>query len=53
MKWRFLRSERGVGIGAMPHRRRDLSDMAGTWQEDSAFDSAIEAQDTVDPSLWP
>jgi len=45
--------ERGAGIADMPRRRRDLTDIAGRWHEDSAFDSAIEAQDTVDPSLWP
>jgi hypothetical protein len=31
---------------------RDLSDLAGTWVEDLAFDAAIEAQDQIDPSLW-
>jgi plasmid stability protein len=31
---------------------RDLSDLAGTWVEDVAFDAAIEAQDQIDPSLW-
>jgi hypothetical protein len=49
----ILALERGAGIAAMPRRRRDLSDVAGSWHEDAAFDSAIEAQDTVDPSLWP
>jgi len=49
----ILALARGVGIGALPRRRRDLADIAGSWQEDPAFDSAIEAQDTVDPSLWP
>jgi hypothetical protein len=45
--------ERGAGIADMPRRHRDLTDIAGTWHEDPAFDSAIEAQDTIDPSLWP
>jgi hypothetical protein len=49
----ILALERGTGIAAMPRRRRDLTDVAGSWEEDPAFDSAIEAQDTVDPSLWP
>ncbi len=33
-------------------RRRDLSDLAGTWVEDPAFDEAIRDQDVVDPDLW-
>ena len=33
-------------------RRRDLSDLAGTWVEDPAFDQAIRDQDVVDPDLW-
>jgi hypothetical protein len=45
--------ERGTGIDSVPRRRRDLADIAGSWQEDPAFDSAIEAQDSVDPALWP
>jgi hypothetical protein len=32
--------------------KRDLSDIAGTWLEDAAFDSALAAQDTIDPDLW-
>jgi hypothetical protein len=30
----------------------DLDDLAGRWDEDPAFDEAIEAQDRVDESLW-
>ena len=33
-------------------RRRDLSDLAGTWVEDPAFDQAMRDQDLVDPDLW-
>jgi hypothetical protein len=33
-------------------RRRDLSDLAGTWVEDPAFDRAIADQDQVDESIW-
>jgi plasmid stability protein len=42
------------GAGLSDHRvpRRDLSDIAGTWQEDPAFDAAIAAQDTVDEEIW-
>lgn len=43
---------RGAGLGESRCRQRDLSDIAGTWQEDPAFDSAIAAQDTVDKEMW-
>jgi hypothetical protein len=33
-------------------RKRDLSDIAGTWVEDPAFDEAIEAQRQIDPDMW-
>ena len=33
-------------------RKRDLSFVVGTWQEDPAFDEAIAAQDTVDEEMW-
>lgn len=42
----------GAGLGDQRMRRRDLSDIAGTWEEDPAFDDAIAAQDTVDKDLW-
>ncbi len=29
-------------------RKRDLSDIAGAWREDPAFDNAVAAQDAVD-----
>jgi len=32
--------------------QRDLSDIAGTWRKDPAFDSAVAAQDTIDKELW-
>jgi hypothetical protein len=44
---------RGAGLSEAPHKRRDLEDIAGSWRKDSAFDSAIAAQDTVDESMWP
>lgn len=37
-------------IERLPRRKRDLSDIAGTWLEDPVFDSALEEQDTVWPS---
>jgi len=33
-------------------RQRDLSDLAGTWVEDSAFDDIMAAQRQIDPELW-
>jgi hypothetical protein len=39
-----------ISIVGIP--KRDLSDIAGTWREDAAFDSALAAQDTIDPELW-
>jgi len=43
---------RGAGLGQEPHRRRELDDIAGSWQDDPAFDSALASQDTVDESMW-
>lgn len=42
----------GVGLAGHREARRDLSDIAGTWREDRAFNAAIEAQDQVDDELW-
>jgi hypothetical protein len=30
-----------------PRRQRDLSDIAGTWSEDPAFDAALAEQDAA------
>jgi len=43
---------RGSGLGDRPHRQRDLSDIAGTWKRDPAFEAALEAQDTIDEEMW-
>ena len=43
---------RGAGIIGERGRQRDLADIAGTWRKDRAFDSALAAQDTVDPDMW-
>jgi plasmid stability protein len=43
---------RGAGVTGECAQQRDLSDVAGTWRKDPAFDSAIAAQDTVDEELW-
>jgi len=42
----------GVGIREDRGQQRDLSDIAGTWRKDPAFDQAVAAQDTVDAELW-
>jgi len=43
---------RGFGLGQAQIRQRDLSDIAGSWKKDPAFDRAIAAQDTVDEEMW-
>jgi hypothetical protein len=42
------------GAGLHGHRNpcRDLKAVVGTWQENSAFDAALDAQDQVDETLW-
>jgi len=43
---------RGVGLQGEVQRQRDLSDIAGTWKKDPAFDQAVAEQDKVDEALW-
>jgi plasmid stability protein len=43
---------RGAGVAGERLRQRDLRDIAGTWRKDPAFDSALAAQDTIDPEMW-
>ena len=43
---------RGAGLGEGRLPQRSLADIAGTWAEDPAFDSALAAQDTVDEEMW-
>lgn len=42
----------GTGARAVPKKRRDVSDIAGTWKPDKALESALAAQDRVDEDLW-
>jgi len=42
----------GSGMGERPRKRRDLSDIAGTWRPDKAVDAALAAQDRIDRQLW-
>ncbi len=44
---------RGAGVTGECRRQRDLSDIAGTWRKDRAFDEAKAAQDTIDERIWP
>lgn len=44
--------QRGLGVGEKPVRRRDLSDLAGSWKEDPETDAALEAQRRIDPEDW-
>ena len=41
-----------LGFSGDPIRGRDLSDLAGTWQEDPDFDKAIVDQHAIDEELW-
>jgi len=43
---------RGAGLAGCERVKRDLSDIAGTWQEDPAFDSAIAEQQKIDEASW-
>jgi len=42
----------GVGLKGSRKKRRDLSDIVGTWKEDPEFDAALAEQDQVDEELW-
>ena len=42
----------GAGVPLAPRKRRDLSDVAGTWKTDKAVESALSAQDEPDAGLW-
>ena len=42
----------GAGVTGAARRRRNLADIAGTWNADKAFESALAAQDRVDKDLW-
>ena len=43
---------RGVGLPEEQQLSDDLDCLAGSWQDDPAFDEAIRQQDTVDPEAW-
>ena len=41
----------GLGLDATA-KKRDLSDIAGTWIHDPEVEAALRDQDTIDPDLW-
>jgi plasmid stability protein len=43
---------RGAGLGEHRVPLRDLSDIAGSWHDDPAFDEARAQQDKIDEDLW-
>ena len=45
--------QRAVGVaGEEPVKRRDLTDVVGTWTADPLIDAALEDQRRVDPESW-
>jgi hypothetical protein len=42
----------GSGVSGVSRKRRDLSDIVGTWVEDPAFDEAIADQQRIDEDMW-
>ncbi len=45
--------QRAVGVSEnKPVKRRDLTDVVGTWAADPLIDAALEDQRHVDPESW-
>lgn len=42
----------GLGLGQESLVLRDLSGVLGTWKRETAVETALTAQDTVDEALW-
>jgi hypothetical protein len=42
----------GVGLTGQPIKRRDLSDIAGSWVADPATEEALLEQRRIDPEIW-
>jgi len=43
----------GTGASDVRRKRRDLSDIAGSWKADKAAEAALADQDRIDEELWP
>jgi hypothetical protein len=43
---------RDLGMSSPASKRRDLSDIAGSWEDDPEFDAALEDQRRIDWELW-
>jgi hypothetical protein len=41
-----------AGLGGAPYRRRDVSDLAGTWEDEEAVLDALADQHHIDEGLW-
>jgi hypothetical protein len=42
----------GAGVKGVPRKRRDLTDIAGTWKADKTFVAVLADQDRIDENLW-
>ena len=40
------------GFGGRPIKRRDLSDLVGTWEPDRELLAALADQDRIDEEMW-
>jgi hypothetical protein len=44
--------EAGAGLTGQPVKRRDLSDIAGSWVEDPETEAVLREFDRIDPEKW-
>ncbi len=44
--------QRAIGLSEKPLKRRDLTDITGTWEEDPQIEEALEDQRRIDPEMW-
>lgn len=44
--------QRAMGVVEPPSKRRDLSDLVGTWQDDPQITAALADQRRIDPEIW-
>ena len=43
---------KAFGLSEEPTQYRDLSDIAGTWQNDDDIERALQEQRSIDSELW-